>query len=145
MNTKLAAQTIEFIAASSALNDRLMGEVQSHRAREKQAAAKRQAVLDLMVNTGCIAPHQKQAAADMLGNHGQSLDLLVNAINKMQSYKAASEKTASDLGQAVTEKEAGYKSAPARDSLNDPYVGRRTSEKKASDVAILAVLNAPRS
>lgn len=145
MNTKLAAQTIEFIAASSALNDRLMGEVQSHRAREKQAAAKRQAVLDLMVNTGCIAPHQKQAAADMLGNHGQSLDLLVNAINKMQSYKAASEKTASDLGQAVTEKEAGYKAAPVRDSLNDPYVGRRTSEKKASDVAILAVLNAPRS
>lgn len=145
MNTKLAAQTIEFIAASSALNDRLMGEVQSHRAREKQAAAKRQAVLDLMVNTGCIAPHQKQAAADMLGNHGQSLDLLVNAINKMQSYKAASEKTASDLGQAVSEKEAGYKAAPTRDSLNDPYVGRRTSEKKASDVAILAVLNAPRS
>jgi hypothetical protein len=145
MNTKLAAQTIEFIAASSALNDRLMGEVQSHRAREKQAAAKRQAVLELMVNTGCIAPHQKQAAADMLGNHGQSLDLLVNAINKMQSYKAASEKAASDLGQAVTEKEAGYKSVPTRDSLNDPYVGRRTSEKKASDVAILAVLNAPRS
>ncbi len=146
MNTKLAAQTIEFIAASSALNDCLMGEVQAHRAREKQAAAKRQAVLDLMLSTGCVAPHQKQAAADMLGSHSQSLDLLVNAIDKMQSYKTASEKAASDLGQAVSDKEAGVKSASAvRDSLNDPYVGRRTSEKKASDLAILAVLNAPRS
>ena len=146
MNMKLAAQTIDFIAASSALNDRLMGEVQAHRDREKQAASKRQAVLDLMLQTGSVAPHQKQAAADMLSNPAQTLDLLVNAINKMQAYKSASEKAAADLGHAVTEKEAGLKSTPViRDSLNDPYVGRRTSEKKASDLALLAVLNAPRS
>jgi hypothetical protein len=146
MNTKLAAQMIEFIAASSALNDRLMGEVQTHRSRAKQAADKRQAVLDLMLQTGSVAPHQKQAAVEMLSNQAQTLDLLVNAINKMQAYKSASEKAASDLGHAVTEKEAGFKSAPAiRDSLNDPYVGRRTSEKKASDLALLAVLNNPRS
>jgi len=146
MNTKIAAQTVEFIAASSTLNDRLMSEVQSYRAREKQAADKRDAVLNLMVETGCVSPHQKQAAADMLMDHGQSLDLLVNAINKMQSYKQASEKSASDLGHAVSEKEAGVKSQPKSfDSLSDPYVGRRTSEKKASDLAILAVLDAPRS
>ena len=145
MNTKLAAQTVEFIAASSALNDRLMSEVKSYREKEKQAAAKRESVLNLMVETGCVAPHQKQAAAEMLNNHGQSLDLLVNAINKMQSYKQASEKAASDLGHAVSEKEAGVRQQKTLDSLNDPYVGRRTSEKKASDRAILAVLDAPRS
>ena len=99
-----------------------------------------------MVETGCVAAHQKQAAVEMLANHGQSLDLLVNAINKMQAYKQASEKAAADLGQAVSEKEAGVQAQPqVRDSLNDPYVGRRTSEKKASDLAILAVLDAPRS
>lgn len=146
MNTKLAAQAIEYIAASSALTDRLMGELKSYRSGQKQAADKRSAVLDLMVTTGCVAPHQKQAAVEMLSNHSQSLDLLVNAINKMQSYKQASEKAASDLGQAVSEKEAGVRAQPqVRDSLNDPYVGRRTSEKKASDLAILAVLDAPRS
>jgi SHS2 domain-containing protein len=146
MNTKLAAQTVEFIAASSVLNDRLMSQVQSYRGKEKRAAAKRNSVLDLMIETGCVAPHQKQAAAEMLADHSQSLDLLVNAINKMTSYKQASEKAASDLGHAVTEKEAGVKAKPqVRDSLNDPYVGRRTSEKKASDMAILAVLDAPRS
>jgi len=144
MNTKIAAQTVEFIAASSALNDRLMGEVQSYREREKQAASKLSSVLDLMVETGCVAPHQKQAAAEMLGNHGQSLDLLVNAVKKMQGYKQASEKAAADLGTGVTEKEAGFKTTPqVHDSLNDPYVGRRGSEKKASDIAILKVLDAP--
>ncbi len=147
MDTKLAAQTVEFIAASSALNDRLMSEVTSSRSSGKQAADKRDAVLQRMVDTGCVSPHQKQAAAEMLGDHSQSLDLLVNAINKMQSYKQASEKSAADLGQAVSEKEAGFKAQhqPA-DSLSDPYVGRRTSEKKASDYAILAALDAaPRS
>lgn len=146
MNTKLAAQMVEFIAASSALNDRLMGEVKNHRASEKKAADKRGTILDLMVETGCVAPHQKQAAAEMLADHGQSLDLLVNAINKMQGYKQASEKSASDLGHAVSDKEAGAQpQSRVSDSLNDPYVGRRTSEKKASDLAILAVLDAPRS
>ena len=146
MNTKLAAQAIEYVAASSALTDRLLGEVRSYREREKQAADKRDAILDLMVQTGCVAPHQKQAAAEMLGSHGQSLDLLVNAINKMQSYKQASEKAAADLGQAVTEKEAGVSApAAASDSLSSPYVGRRSSEKKASDLAILAVLDSPSS
>lgn len=146
MNDKLASQTIEFIAASSALSDRLMGELQSYRHKEKQASDKQLAVLDLLVSAGCVAPHQKQAAADMLGNHGQTLDLLVNAVNKMQEYRSASEKAASDLGHAVTEKEAGLKTSRSSvDSLNDPYVGRRTSEKKASDLALLAVLNSPSS
>mgnify|MGYP003631127496 FL=1 len=146
MNNKLAAQAVEFVAASSALTDRLMGEVKSQRAEKQAAAQKLNAVLDRMIATGCVAPHQKQAAAGMLSNHGQSLDLLVNAVNKMQSYKQASEKAASDLGQAVTEKEAGV-SAPTSlsDSLSSPYVGRRTSEKKASDLAILAVLDSPSS
>jgi N-acetylmuramoyl-L-alanine amidase CwlA len=146
MNTKLAAQAVEFVAASSALTDRLMSEVQSNRAEKQAAAQKLNAVLDRMLETGCVAPHQKQAAAAMLEDHSQSLDLLVNAVNKMQSYKQASEKAASDLGQAVTEKEAGVStSGSSTDSLNGPYVGRRTSEKKASDLAILAVLDAPRS
>lgn len=145
MNTKLAAQAVEFVAASSALTDRLMGEVKSSRAEKQAAANKLNAVLDRLLETGCVAPHQKQAAADMLANHGQSLDLLVNAVNKMQQYKQASEKAAADLGQAVTEKEAGVASAPVTDSLSNPYVGRRTSEKKASDIALLAVLNSPSS
>jgi hypothetical protein len=145
MNTKLAAQAIEYIAASSALTDRLLGEVQAGRNREKQASSKMQAVLDVLISTGSVAPHQKQAAAEMLGDHAKTLDLLVNAVNKMQTYKAASEKAAADLGYAVTEKEAGAKSTSnAHNSLNDPYVGRRGSEKKASDLALLKVLDAPR-
>jgi len=146
MNTKLASQMVNFIAASSALNNRLMADVQAYRNREKAAAAKRPAVLDLMLQTGSVAPHMKQAAVDMLNDPAQALDLLANSINKMQQYKTAAEKASSQLGQAVSEKEAGVKSATVgRDSLRDPYIGRRTSEKKASDLAFLRLLDAPGS
>ena len=144
MKTKLAAQVVEFIAASSALSDRLLGELQGYKASEKQAADKRAAVLDALLKAGCVAPHQKSAALERLASHGATLDLLVNAVGRMASYKEEAEKAASELGQPATEKEAGVKTAgTVRDSLNDPYVGRRTSEKKASDLALMAVLNAP--
>jgi hypothetical protein len=144
MITKLAAQMVQYIAASSALSDRLMGELNGFRTQEKQAADKRRDVLDVLVKASCVAPHQKAAALERLANHGATLDLLVAAVGKMEGYKAAAEKAASELGQPETEKSAGVKTAgTVRDSLNDPYVGRRTSEKKASDLALMAVLSAP--
>lgn len=146
MNTKLAAQMIEYIAVTSTLNDRLLKQAQARHVQDKQAADKQSAVLAQLERTGCVAPHQKQAAVSMLSNHAQSLDLLVNAVDKMYQFKTAAEKTGSDLGQAVSDREAGIKPGlKGRTSLNDPYVGRRTSEKKASDMAIWAVMDAPRS
>jgi hypothetical protein len=142
MNTKIASLMVQYIAASSALTDRLLGDTQRYRTQEKAAADKQSAVLDLMLRRGCAGEHEKAAASSMLANHGQTLDLLVNAIEKMAQYRAQSEKVASDLGQPVndpTVKAAGY------DSLNDPYVGRHTSRLKESDRALLRVLQAPGS
>jgi hypothetical protein len=142
MNTKIATLMVQYIAASSALNDRLLGDTQRYRAQEKAASDKQSAVLDLMLRHGCAGEHEKAAAAKMLSNHGQALDLLVNAITKMAQYRAASEKVASELGHPVADpavKTASY------DSLNDPYVGRRSSRLKESDRALLRVLQAPGS
>lgn len=142
MNTKIASMMIQYIAATSALTDRLLGDTQRYRSQEKSAAAKQSTVLDLMLRQGCAGQHEKQAAAAMLADHGQTLDLLVNAINKVAEYRGQIEKVASELGQPVSDpavKTAGY------DSLNDPYVGRHSSQKKASDLAILRVLQAPGS
>lgn len=142
MNTKIASMMIQYIAASSVLADRLVGDTQRYRAQEKSAASKQQTVLDLMLQHGCAGKHEKQAAASMLADHGQTLDLLVNAITKMAEYRGQAEKVASELGQPVNDpavKTASY------DSLNDPYVGRHSSKKKASDIAILSVLQAPGS
>jgi len=142
MNTKIASMMIEYIAASSALTDRLLGDTQRYRAQEKAAAAKQSATLETMLRNDCVGTHEKQAAASMLADHSQTLDLLVNAVNKMAEYRGRSEKIASDLGRPVADpavKTAGY------DSLNDPFVGRHSSQKKASDLALLRVLNAPGS
>jgi predicted transcriptional regulator len=144
VNTKLAATVIEFTAVSSVLNDRLMKQAQARYAQDKQAAEKLPAVLAVLERTGCITQQQKQAAVQMLSNHSLSLDLLVKAAENSYQFKTAAEKIGTDLGRAVSDKEAGVKSAnKIRTSLNDPYVGRRTSEKKASDDAILAVMDAP--
>ena len=45
------------------------------------------------------------------------------------------------MGQAIDPAQAGVAAAPSYSSLEDPYVGRRTSEKKASDAAIWAVVD----
>jgi len=144
VNTKTAAMLVEYIASASTLTERLLKQAHIQYEHNKQAASRRSAVLARLEQTGCIAPHQKQAAAAMLDNHAHSLDLLSNAIDKVQQLKTAVEKTGTDLGQAVSDREAGIKPAnKGRNSLNDPYVGRRTSEKKASDIAIWAVMDAP--
>ena len=144
MHEKLAAQTVEFIATSSALSDRLMGEVQVHREKQARAKTKQSAILDLMLKEGAVLPHMRQDAANMLKDHAATLDLLANAVTKMAQYKNAAERQSFELGQAVSEKTANSKSSSSSyDSLNDSYVGRRTTEKKASDRALLAILDAP--
>jgi hypothetical protein len=54
------------------------------------------------------------------------------------------EKRAGDLGQAVDEDRIGVGPGKAAyDSMTDPYVGRKTSEKKASDIAMFERLGLP--
>ena len=144
MRSKTARLAIEYIAASSALQDRLLAENQRYREAKNAAADKCDAVLEAMLQTGAAAPHQKSAALRMLASHEATMDLLVNATKRMAEYKAAAEKMqSSELGRAVTEKEAGVKSASAYDSTNDPYVGRQSSQMRGSDLALRAVLNPP--
>lgn len=145
MKAKTARLAVEYIAASSALQDRLLAENQRYREAEKAASAKCDDVLQVLLQTGAAEPHQKNAALRMLSSHDATLDLLVNATRKMASYKTAAETAqASELGRAVTDKEAGFKSAStAYDSTSDPYVGRTSAQLRGSDVALRAVLSPP--
>lgn len=149
--TKVAVGMLEFIAASSALNSRLIQEVNQHRTHKKEAAEKRAAVCDTLISMGAVPVTQKEAALKVLASHSSSLDMLTNAVTRMHGYKQAAEraatsKTAGDLGRAVDQRESGFDHTPSHDansSLTSPFVGRRTSEKKASDVALSAVLRQP--
>lgn len=139
--SKLAGQIVEYVAASSALADRLLSENARHATAIKAAEAKREAVLDVLLQTGGVAPHQKEAATAMLADHAKTLDLLCTATAKMAQFKERAEKSAASLGQAVSEKEASV-SSRGRSLGNDPYCGRPAGlgEKRGSDRAFEAAL-----
>jgi hypothetical protein len=79
----------------------------------------------------------------MLGSHAETLQLLKWATEEL--YKARTQKQAGDLGVGVDDTAGGGPAAGEYDSLNDPVVGRQTSMKKASDRALLKVLDDPRA
>lgn len=142
-NEKIAALAIQYVAASSALIKRALDELQVHRAAQQKAASMRPELLDRMLATGAAQASQKQAAEAMLGSHAETLGLLKTAIDKLGDMKTQMAKQASVLGEGVTSPATGAAPANGYDSLTDPYVGRRTSAKKASDLALMKVLEAP--
>ncbi len=145
MNAALATKTVNYVAVSSALTKRALDELSVHRASQEKAATLRPDLLKRMLEVGAVGEHQKQAAEAMLGSHAETLNLLKLAIDKIGQLQSQAQKQASDLGQGVDAGEAGVspKLAGDYDSLTDGYVGRKTSQRKASDAAILSVLSAP--
>lgn len=133
--------TLTFVDLASYTIKRAQEEVTVHRAQQKRAADLRGPVLEHLIATGMVAPGMRKEAESMLGSHAETLQLLKAAVDKLVAHqKQDGVKAASDLGTGVPD--AGT-AAPAFDSLTDPHVGRRTSEKKASDLALASILDAP--
>lgn len=135
--------TLRFVEVGSLALKQAMDEVDVHRSGQKRAAALRPELLELMLKTNTVATHQKQAAEAMLASHDTTLQLLKSAVEKLVEERKGKP---GDLGRAVPEKQAGLNGAAndnGYDSLTDPFLGRRTSQKKASDLAIEAVLQSP--
>lgn len=141
MTTNLIPKMLRYVQVSSVLGKRALDRLAEKQAADKRAADQIPALLDKMVQAGTITAQQKQAAAQMLGDHGSALQLLGNAVTKIAelSTAAGQRKAASDLGQGVEDPEkTGSASGKPEDwSLTSPLVGVRTSEKKASDHALL--------
>lgn len=145
---KIAQYSLAYIAASSALNSRLMQEVNQHRANVKAAADKQEALCQHMVSAGVVPATQKTAALSLLGNHAQCMDLLKNAVDNIQKLQAvvtktAAEKAAGDIGRPADARDGGASGSSRTASLTTPFVGQRTSLKKASDHALAAILSPP--
>lgn len=134
--TALYEDVLNFVGAASTGIKRAMDEVEVHRAQAKRAADLAPSVLDQLLQHGLILPHEKQAAAAMLAEHASTLQLLKRAADRLAEAEASgrTKKAAVEPGRAEGE-------TPAYDSQSDPYTGRRTTQKKASDAAILRVLD----
>ena len=145
MNANQAKMALNYIAVNAALVKKALDELTIHRQAQEKAASLRPDLLKHMIDTGTVGESQKTAADAMLGSHAETLGLLKSAVDKIDALKSKVEKHAGDLGRPADDEDSslGTKSADDYDSLKDPYVGRKTSEKKASDEAILRVLDAP--
>ena len=142
MKPKLAEMLVKSIQINSLLQKRALDAYSNYHGAAQKANEKVASLADHMVDKGCVAGHQKEAASDMLQSHAGTMALLWISVDKLSDAHSRLEKSASDLGRGVDESQAGS-SVHGYDSLADPYVGRRTAEKKASDEAIWAVVNNP--
>jgi len=141
MNRKLANLFVKSIQIGSILQKRALDELHNHRVSSSSAVEKTAGLVDHMVEKGCVAEHQKQAASDLLDSHSGTMDLLWNSVEKLAEAHKGLEKAGHDMGQAIDPAQSGVQTVPSYNSLDDPYVGRRTSEKKASDAAIWAAVD----
>lgn len=138
---------LDYVQVSSATVKKAIDELSVHRQGQKAAASLRPAILEHMLEQQVIRPEEKEAAAAMLGSHPETLGLLKNAIDMIARYRGQT-KAAGESGAAVDPKRAGVEPGPGDpgdyDSLKDPFVGRRTSVKKASDMALARILEPAR-
>lgn len=144
MKPQFANKVLKYVEINSALLKRALDELQTHRALQKKAADQRPAILQRMIEIGCVTENTKQAAEAMLAGHAETLGLLKSATDKIAELRERIQKQASELGRGEepgTTGVPGVKTASDYDSLSDGYVGRKTSQRKASDEAILRVLN----
>lgn len=145
MNQAIANKALNYVAVTSVMTKKAMEELSTYHAAREKAASVRPDLLKQMMEVGCVSEQQKEAAEVMLASHPETLGLLKSAVDVIAKLQGKLKKQAADLGEGVDDKDVGLskQAGTEYDSLTDPFVGRRTSEKKASDVAILKVLDAP--
>ncbi len=143
-NPNLLDDVLKYVEITSFGMKRAMDEIDVHRGMQKKAADLQPPLLDKLLAMGLVAGHQKEAAQAMLGSHADTLQLFSNLAEKYAALRTEKSAAAHNLGGGVDAKQAGVTSPePDGSSMTSPWVGRHTGEKKASDLAILAVLDSP--
>lgn len=134
-NPAITNKMLRFIEISSALGKEAMDKIAELEGQQKQASAVQPGLVEHLIETKVIDAGQKQAAENALRDHNQTQVLLKNAASKIQELREKSASAAvTQMGQGEGPEKAAH---DPNSSLTDPFVGRRTTEKKASDLALL--------
>jgi hypothetical protein len=143
MDQSLVNQTLNYIAVTSELSRRTLDELQVHQTAREKAASVRDDVLDTLIKIGCFEEGQRAGLEGMLGSHAETLTLLKSAAVKMAKYyeKSAAVAKGTELGQGMAAEKTGSAASPTYDSLSDGYVGKKTSQSKQSDQALLRLIH----
>lgn len=133
-------KTLKYVEVSSLAIKQAADALGGYEAAQKQASRLAPAVRDFLLQNGIIASTQKEACDAMLGSHASTLGLLMTMGERLVETKKEASDAGGRSGDRLGHGEAGRPGdrGEGYDSLSDPRVGRPTSEKKASDLALLA-------
>jgi hypothetical protein len=140
---QLTGKMLRFIEIASSMGKEAMDRIEELEGHQKQASENVSGLVEHLIETKVIDPGQKQAAENALRDHGQTQLLLKNAASKIKEIR---EKSAAANVSGLGQGEGPTKEASAHDpnnSLTSPFVGQRSTEKKASDVALFKALGLP--
>lgn len=139
----LAGKMLRYTQVSNVLVKKALDALTPFQQDAEKAAAAREALIDHMIATGTIPEHEKEAAAKAMSSQEGLQHVLKNAIDKIATLQQ-NQKTAGDLGEGVDAGSLDLAGVGAPSANHNPnYLGARTSEKKASDVAMLRILEDP--
>ena len=125
---------LDYIQVNSVLAKKASDELDAVRVDREKSAELRPALLQHLLDTKAIKMTQKAAAAEALASHSGTLELLKVAVDMLAAQKQELAKQRINLGAPVSDQAAGVKTASDRyDSLTSPYVGRPTTQTRASD------------
>jgi len=144
-NPSLLDDVLKFVEISSLGMKKAADEVGVHQLQQKKASALRPQVLKSLVDNGLLTKDQIKAGEAMLGDHPGTMNMLKLAIDRIAAQAKVIKTGTAEPGRAEDDGQRSGRTKLASDSLTDPHVGRKTSDRKASDDAILAVLRAPGS
>jgi len=134
MNAQLAQKTLRFVQLSSELSKRALDERNQLTEDREKAAAGRDQLIGSMLEAEAINDNQQTKVAEMLGFHDGTTKLLKSAIARIAEL-SKTQKQAGELGEGVDP--SVVDGSPKEAAVNDNYVGARSSEKRASDRALL--------
>ena len=142
LDPALANKMIQYTQVSNVLVKKALEQLTPFQQDAEKAAATRDALIDHMVAAGTIQEHEKEAAAKLMSSQEGLQHVLKNAVDTIA--KQQNQKTAGDLGEGVDAGSLDLAGVGAPSANHNPnYLGARTSEKKASDVAMLRILDDP--
>jgi len=119
-------KVLDLIQCTATALDTAERELSEKRAADAKVSQLIPAALDALIANERIDPADREKAAEALMNPVRALEILIKTADVNNTIRPRT------MGVPVAEKKA---SAGATNSLTDPWVGRRTSAKRESDLA----------
>ena len=119
--SNFSEKAIDYIQCVEAALDVAEKQLNEKRAADERIGELLPKAVDALIQFERIDPADREKAASALTSHVKALEILIKAADVSKTVKPKS------LGKPEKQANTSY------DSMNDPYVGRRTTSERESD------------